>query len=108
MRNAKNILDKTQIESYYIENLAICKVISGGEAILRHYLKKMRNNRKLTQRQCADRLCISESYYSLIENGERQGELRANMLVKLAQLFGCTVDELLQMEAKGNEPDDVA
>lgn len=75
---------------------------------MRHYLKELRNNRNLTQKQCADQLCISESYYSLIESGERQNELRANMLVKLAQLFDCTVDELLQMEAKGNEPDDAA
>ncbi len=75
---------------------------------MRSWLKKYRKKNKLSQQEMANKLEISQQYYAFIENGERQAELRANMLVKLAQLFGCTVDELLKMEAKGNEPDDVA
>ncbi len=39
---------------------------------MRDWLKRIRENQEITQRQLSLELDISESYYSLIENGERR------------------------------------
>jgi putative transcriptional regulator len=39
---------------------------------MRVWLKKIRENKGMTQRDLSLKLDISESYYSLIENGERR------------------------------------
>jgi len=69
-------------------------------------IKQLRETRGFTQEKLARELKVTQSAVAKWEVGNVQP--RANMLVKLAQLFGCTVDELLKMEAKGNEPDDAA
>jgi|LGOV01.1.fsa_nt_gb transcriptional regulator with XRE-family HTH domain len=66
---------------------------------MREYLQKLRQDKDLTQRDMAEKLCISESYYNLIENGSRQGVLRSDMLVKLASVLGLTVEDLLTLES---------
>ena len=43
--------------------------------IMRSYLKKIREKNKFTQQEVSKKLDISESYYCLIENGERQKQL---------------------------------
>jgi transcriptional regulator with XRE-family HTH domain len=40
--------------------------------MMRDWLKRIRENQEITQRQLSLELDISESYYSLIENGERR------------------------------------
>lgn len=42
---------------------------------MRSYLKKIREKSKFTQQEVSKKLDISESYYCLIENGERQKQL---------------------------------
>lgn len=48
----------------------------------------------LTQKETADALGVDQSAVSLWENGKNYP--RAAQLVKLAALYGCTVDELLK------------
>ena len=55
-------------------------------------IKKYREAAELTQAKTAERLGISTMTLSRYETGLR--EPRASELVKMAQLFGCTVDEL--------------
>ena len=47
------------------------------------YIKEARGWRQMTQAEVAERLEISQSYYSLIENGEREVDLV--MAVKICQ-----------------------
>ena len=52
----------------------------------------------LTQKETADALGVDQSAVSLWENGKNYP--RAAQLVKLASLYGCTVDELLKEEVE--------
>ena len=56
-------------------------------------LKKIRKNRNISQKQIADHLGIAQNSYSRYENGTRQPDI--DMLNKLADYFGVTVDEIL-------------
>lgn len=56
-------------------------------------IKKFRENAKLKQAELAEKIGISTVTLSRYENGER--EPRATELLKMSELFGCTVDELL-------------
>ncbi len=54
---------------------------------MRVYLKKLRENRGLTIADVAKKLDISESYYSLIENGKRQEKMDLALAAKLSVIF---------------------
>lgn len=56
-------------------------------------LKELRIKNDLTQKQVADKLCIAESTLSLYESGQRKPNI--NKLIEFAQLFNCTLDELV-------------
>lgn len=66
---------------------------------MRKHLRTLRIAKGMTMKQTAAELDISESYYSLIESGNRQQVLKVDMLVKLSKVLGCTIDELLCHEA---------
>lgn len=55
-----------------------------------------RNNVGLSQRAAASKLGVSNAAVALWETGKTFP--RAPMLVKIAKLYGCTVDELLKSE----------
>ena len=57
-------------------------------------LKEKRNQKKLTQKQVADICGITQCSYSYYEIGKRQP--KPDMLKKLASVYDCTVDELLE------------
>ena len=56
-------------------------------------LKDKRNEKGMTQQQAGDALGITQTSLSYYELGKRQP--KPAMLVKMARLYGCTVDELL-------------
>ena len=56
-------------------------------------IHKIRVKSNLTQEEVARELRIDRSSVAKWETGK--ADPRADMLVKLAKLFGCTVDELL-------------
>jgi transcriptional regulator with XRE-family HTH domain len=56
-------------------------------------LKAYREMKDLTMRQVADELGVSESCYCLYENGLRKPSFET--LVKLAQIYGCTVNDFI-------------
>lgn len=60
--------------------------------------KSARERKGITQRDLAVELAIDQSTVSLWESGKTHP--RAKLLPKLAQLLGCTVDELLENEDK--------
>ena len=65
---------------------------------MRNYLKSIRNEKKMTQQDVADKLNISHSYYSMIEKGERKQEISISMLCKLSEVFDVSVSELIEAE----------
>ncbi len=59
-------------------------------------LKKLRNNNDFTQQQVADALKIDRSTYSYYETGKTEPNYESTL--KLAKIFGVTVQELLTGE----------
>lgn len=58
-----------------------------------HGLRNMRIRASLTQAEAAKALSIKQTTVSMWEVGKSSP--RANLLPKIATLYGCTVDELL-------------
>lgn len=65
---------------------------------MRKWMLEARKNAKLTIREASSKLGISEGYYSLIESGERQKKLDITLAVKLADVFGVSLDFIVQQE----------
>ena len=70
---------------------------------MRGYLKELREKNNLTQLETAEKLNISESYYSMLENGTRQKDMNLSLVEKLAEVFGVSVGEIAEQESKLKE-----
>lgn len=68
-------------------------------SVLGKRIGELRKKRGLTQRQLADKLQVSHGRISLYETGDRSPD--PEMLKKLADFFGCSVDYLL---GRTNDP----
>ena len=71
----------------------------------RNYLKKLREDHGFSQFQMAEKLEITQQYYSLIENGDRQQKMNVDFLVKLADIFKVSLSDLIEMERSEAEND---
>ena len=56
-------------------------------------IKQYRKKKRWTMRQVAEELGITESCYCLYENGKRKPSF--DVLVKLAKIYGCTVNDFV-------------
>ncbi|MBQ3265900.1 MAG: helix-turn-helix transcriptional regulator [Ruminococcus sp.] len=65
---------------------------------MRTYLLNLRERASLTQKEVSLKLGISESYYNLIERGERKKALDIDLLKKMCCIFKVSLDELSQKE----------
>lgn len=65
---------------------------------MRDYLVTLRKEKGLTQKQLAQKLDISESYYNQIENGERQKRMDVTLLDRLANALNVTISTLIDYE----------
>ena len=65
---------------------------------MRDYLKKLRDEHGLTAAETAKKLDISESYYSLIENGKRQEKMDLVFAAKISAIFSIELSEVLAQE----------
>lgn len=66
---------------------------------MRAYLKKLRAEKALTMKKVGEEMRISESSYSLIENGERQNDMSLSVIQKLAAVFEVSAEEIMLLEA---------
>ena len=64
----------------------------------RDYLKELRKDSGLSQAQIAEKLQVTQQYYSLIENGNRQQNISIEIVEKLAEIFKIPISRLVEME----------
>ena len=67
---------------------------------MRHYLKKLRMEKNLTQAELALSLGITQNYYSNIENGNRMKRMDLQLLKKIADYYEVSIDWLVDEEIK--------
>ncbi len=66
---------------------------------MRRWMETARKNCGLTMKAAATRLGISESYYSMIERGERQQKLDIALAAKMSEAFGVSLEYIVSQEA---------
>lgn len=71
---------------------------------MRNYLVSLRKEKGFTQKQLANQLDISESYYNQIEKGERQKRMDITIINKLATALNISMADLIDFENEGGEP----
>lgn len=67
---------------------------------MREYLIYLRTEKGLTQKQIAQKLDISESYYNQIEKGERQKKMDITLLNRLSLALEIPITVLINYENK--------
>lgn len=67
---------------------------------MREYLISLRTEKGLTQKQIAQKLDISESYYNQIEKGERQKKMDITLLNRLSLALEIPITVLIEHENK--------
>lgn len=67
---------------------------------MREYLKHLREEKRITQKQMAIYLGINANYYSMIENGERQKDMSLLLANKLADTLDVSIDYIVTEEKK--------
>ena len=67
---------------------------------MRTWFKLLREKNKFSQQDVAEKLNKSRQYINLIENGERQKDLDLSLVIKLAKIFGVSVDYIISEEEK--------
>lgn len=65
---------------------------------MRSWMEKARKGCGLTMKAAAAKLGISESYYSMIERGERQQKLDIALAVKMSGAFGISLEYIVNQE----------
>lgn len=67
---------------------------------MREYLRELRKERKLSQDDIAKRMGLTQSFYSMIETGERVELMTIEMAIKLAKVLGIDSADLIIRELK--------
>lgn len=65
---------------------------------MRDWMKAAREACNLTMKATAEKLCISESYYSMIERGERQQNLDIALAAKMSLIFNVSLQFIVEQE----------
>ena len=66
---------------------------------MREWLKNARLAQRLTQKQMADAIGVTEAYYCMIEGGDRQKKLD----FRLGNVLGLSIDEVAKFEEANND-----
>jgi transcriptional regulator with XRE-family HTH domain len=66
-------------------------------------MEKARKNSGLTMKDTASKLDITESYYSMIESGQRQKRLDITLAAKLSVVFGIPIETIINEEKAEGE-----
>lgn len=74
---------------------------------MREYLKRMREEKGLSMQDVADKIGISRQYYQMIENGERQKKMDITLVKSIADIFGVTLETIINNENAGITPNEL-
>ena len=55
----------------------------------------------------ADKIGISRQYYQMIENGERQKKMDITLVKSIADIFGVTLETIINNENAGITPNEL-
>ena len=72
---------------------------------MRDWLKDKRRERGYTMAQMAEKLDITESYYSMIEAGDRQKKMDVILAGKISSILAIPVEKIAELEV-GNPVED--
>lgn len=67
---------------------------------MRKWLKELREDNKMSQTKAASALGVSQGFWSLIENGERQKKMSLELAQKISDVFDVSIDEILKNESE--------
>ena len=67
---------------------------------VRQYLKKLREEKGLTQQMVAEKMGIGQSYYSDIELAVKQTDMSLSTMQKLSEVFGVPITQIIEEEKK--------
>ena len=70
---------------------------------MRTYLKKLRESKNLTQEEVAQQIGISQNYYCMIENGERQKKMDFPLILKLSKILEVSLEFIAQKEKEAEK-----
>lgn len=65
---------------------------------MRSYLLTLRKEKNLTQKELAQKLDVSESYYNQIENGERQKNMDISLVNRLSLVLEVPITTIIEHE----------
>lgn len=65
---------------------------------MREWLKDARLQQRLTQKQMADAIGVTESYYCMIEGGDRQKKMDVTLAIKIGNVLGLSLEEIVKAE----------
>ena len=65
---------------------------------MRSWLVNARTSKGLTQAQIAEKIGITESYYCMIENGDRQKKMDITLAAKLSTILEIPISEIVEIE----------
>lgn len=71
---------------------------------MREWLKDARLQQRLTQKQMADAIGVTESYYCMIEGGDRQKKMDVSLAIKIGNVLGMSLDEIVNAEGVNEGP----
>lgn len=67
---------------------------------MRLYLKNLREHNELSQHDIAKLIGVSQQAYSLIENGDRQQDMKLSTLQKISEIFNLPFEEIMRKESQ--------
>ena len=67
---------------------------------MRSWMKETRESKGMTMKEVGEKLGISESYYSMIERGERQQKLDITLVSKLSAIFEVSLQYIVEQEGQ--------
>ena len=65
---------------------------------MRTWLETARKNKRLTMKQLAEELHISESYYCSIENGHRKKKMDISLAKKISDVLEISLSQIIDFE----------
>lgn len=69
---------------------------------MRKWLKDLREMNNMSQQNVADKIGITQNYYSMIEQNERMPKMTIEMAQKLSEIFSIPIKTILENEQQYN------